>query len=146
MLRANYNTEISPCTGWGCVGGGWGGGGGAWNGSLHYYHLSIDMDDGIWLKCHECHNNVHSNVEADNMQYYSGAACCTGFPTDGNLHLLNFGPQATADNYAKPAWYTATGGWGGDTFRCNLRCHGKTMSACDYLGKADAGPGGGGWC
>jgi len=32
------------------------------------------------------------------------------------------------------------------TYRCNLNCHGKNMSSCQYRGKYDGGPGGGGWC
>lgn len=129
-------------------------GSGNWSGSLHWYHLSITWSGQTTndaIKCHECHNNVHSNVEANNTQYYSGASCCTGFTADGNTHLLNFGPQASPDSYAKPAWFYNSGwawGWGGGTgiFNCNLRCHGKTMSSCEYLGAFDGGPGGGGWC
>jgi len=114
-----------------------------WDNSLHYYHLSQQMSGNIYIKCHECHNNVHSNVEANNTQYYSGAACCTGWPADGNTHLVNFGPQATPDQYAKPAWFFQSSN---NVFRCNIRCHGKTMSGCMYLGAYDGGPGGGGSC
>ncbi len=119
-------------------------GGGVWSKSLHYYHLSMGpTSDGEYLKCHECHNNVHSNVEAYNTQYYSGASCCTGYPSDDKTHLLNFGPQATPDNYAKPAWfYNSTS----SVFQCNLRCHGMTMSSCEYRGAYDGTTGGGGWC
>ncbi len=123
--------------------GGWGGGGG-WGQSLHHYHLSQGTSDGVAITCHECHNNVHSNVEANNTQFYSGGGCCTGWPADDNTHLLNFGPTVTPDNYAKPAWYFA-GGFG-SVFRCNMRCHNKTMSSCEYRGLYDGGPGGGGWC
>jgi hypothetical protein len=117
------------------------GGFGQWSNSMHYFHLSQATQDNIPIQCHECHNNVHSNVEANNTQYHSGAACCTGFPADGNTHLLNFGPQATADQYAKPAWYVI-----GGLYACNLRCHGKTMTSCRYRGTYDGSAGGGGWC
>jgi len=135
---ADYNNEGENWTNFWASSGGMGGG---WGNSLHYYHLSQATSDSLPLTCHECHNNVHSNVEAYNTQYYSGASCCTGWPPDGNTHLLNFGPTVTASSYAKPAWYVSS-----NTYRCNLRCHGKTMSSCQYRGKYDGGPGGGGWC
>jgi len=119
-----------------------------WGASLHWYHLSQEFNDGIYIKCHECHNNVHSNVEANNTQYTNGAG--VGFTADGNTHLLNFGPNETPDQFAKPAWYWDTGPPPGDAtgpvFRCNLFCHGIEMRTCSYLGKADGGPDGDGRC
>ena len=113
-----------------------------WDASLHWYHLSMEQKNGTtYIKCHECHNNVHSNVEANNMQYTNGSG--GGFTADGNTHLLNFGPQEVADQYAKPAWYfDSTDG----VFRCNLFCHGIEMRSCSYLGKNDGGPDGDGRC
>ena len=106
-----------------------------WNSSLHYYHLTALTYDGIPIKCHECHNNVHSNVEAVNTQYYKTGPS-DGLITDGT-HLVNFGPQTMPLNYAKPAFYKDAEGY----FRCDLICHGTTMDSCSYLGEADGGPG-----
>ena len=109
-----------------------------WGGSFHNYHLSQVMTDNIPITCHECHNNTHSNVEANNTQYYDGATCCFGFPPDGNTHLINFAPNVTPDAYAKPAWLFIPAE---NQHACILRCHGRTMSSCRY-----GSVGGGGWC
>lgn len=109
-------------------------------GSLHYYHLKTGK-----IKCHECHYNVHSNVEATNTLYDNPNALGTGVPPDGNTHLINFAPHVQAKDGTKPAWY-----WDPDptvtqlqanypdntklqgVFRCNLVCHGRTMADCYY--------------
>ena len=109
----------------------------SWSASLHYYHLSTIMADGIRMKCHECHNNMHSNVEANNTQFYGDTANINHmYPPDGNTHLINFGPQAMPGSYIKPAFF-----WdntdGVKMFTCNMKCHGITMTSCKYRGQAD---------
>lgn len=103
--------------------------GNTWNANLHYYHLSTGA------VCHDCHHNVHSNVEAQNTIYGNGVGAL--LPSDAhdniydgkiNTHLLNFGPQATGQSSSKPRWY-----YDGSNFRCNLQCHGYTMSLCTYV-------------
>lgn len=95
-------------------------------GNLHYLHLSQTMSDAVYIKCHECHNNVHSNVEANNTQYYS--VSMASFASDNKTHLINFGPQATFKNYPKPAWYDA----GGGKFSCDLVCHNRNENNTQY--------------
>ncbi|MBI5235024.1 MAG: hypothetical protein HY886_02115, partial [Deltaproteobacteria bacterium] len=99
-----------------------------WNANLHIYHLNT------MAVCHDCHHNVHSNVEAQNTIYGNGLGA--QLPpddhdnlTDGKIdtHLLNFGPQETGQTASKPRWYYDNG-----RFRCNLVCHGRTMSLCSY--------------
>jgi hypothetical protein len=89
---------------------------GIWSNNLHMYHL---VRTGAY--CHECHYNVHSNAQARNTIYGSGAdtvvgvggapgvgedcvvgtAGCAGLPPDledgiqdgiSDTHLLNFAP------------------------------------------------------
>ncbi|MFQ5900142.1 MAG: hypothetical protein ACE5IH_01135 [Thermodesulfobacteriota bacterium] len=108
-------------------------------GSLHFFHLKTGK-----IKCHECHNNVHSNIEANNT-FYGIPGDPTTLPPDGNTHLINFGPNVQGNDYAKPTWYydptylvqfdnpalNFTG-----AFRCNLQCHNKTMKDCFYTPNA----------
>ena len=54
---------------------------GAGKGNLHYLHL-VDKTNAA---CHECHNNVHSNVQAANTDYKSSLGTDT--------HLVNFAPN-----------------------------------------------------
>jgi Doubled CXXCH motif (Paired_CXXCH_1) len=54
---------------------------GAGKGNLHYLHL-VDKTNAA---CHECHNNVHSNVQAANTDYRSSLGTDT--------HLVNFAPN-----------------------------------------------------
>lgn len=91
--------------------------GGAWDYNLHQYHLRLS---GAY--CHECHNNVHSNIEGPNTIYGDASGrvypdCGAGSPgnpsgnpltdppgclppdnedgiTDGvvDTHLINFAP------------------------------------------------------
>jgi len=89
-----------------------------WDFNLHMYHLKLS---GAY--CHECHNNVHSNIEAPNTIYGDGTGriypdCGAGSPGNPNgdplidppgclppedddgmidgvvdTHLLNFAPE-----------------------------------------------------
>ncbi|MEW6325591.1 MAG: hypothetical protein AB1515_09430, partial [Nitrospirota bacterium] len=89
---------------------------GIWQKNLHMYHL---VRTGAY--CHECHNNVHSNVQARNTIFGSGSGTvvgvsgaagfsgdctaptpgCVGLPPDAedgiidgisDTHLINFAP------------------------------------------------------
>jgi len=139
ITDADYNSEGELWTNFWASGSGMMGM--SWGASLHQYHLTLDLSPPI--TCHECHNNVHSNVEANNTQYYQGGACCTGWPADGNTHLLNFASSISESSYLKPAWYYDAAS---AVFRCNLTCHNQTMNTCSYKGAYDGGPAGGGWC
>jgi hypothetical protein len=134
-----------------------------WNGNLHMYHLQ-------WTgaMCHECHYNVHSNVEAQNTQYGDGkgnradrdVALCTGVTTgvtypclppdseDGisdnivDTHLINFSPKVEGTVASKPQWaYDAVN----KQFQCFLRCHNEIMNTCHY-GRSNGGTQGPPWC
>jgi len=75
----------------------------SWESNLHMYHM---MRTGAM--CHECHYNVHSNVQAQNTIFGDGTGCIGGTPTcpaglppddedgvsDGvsDTHLINFAP------------------------------------------------------
>jgi hypothetical protein len=75
----------------------------SWESNLHMYHLQR-----TGALCHECHYNVHSNVEAQNTIFGDGTGCIggtancpAGLPpdsedgiTDGvsDTHLINFAP------------------------------------------------------
>lgn len=75
----------------------------SWESNLHMYHLQR-----TGALCHECHYNVHSNVEAQNTIYGDGTGCIGGTPgcpaglppddedgiVDGvsDTHLINFAP------------------------------------------------------
>lgn len=57
-------------------------GGGEWDINLHMYHLKYSGS-----YCHECHNNVHSNIEAQNTVYGDGTGrvypdCGAGSPNN----------------------------------------------------------------
>lgn len=105
-----------------------------WEGNLHMYHLEF-----TGAYCHECHYNVHSNVEATNTIYGDGMGGL--LPPDSldgavdnvvNTHLINFGPQADGTLDAKPVWrYNDLGAQGGE-FKCFLRCHAEVMDNCAY--------------
>ena len=111
------------------------GGANWWNGNLHMYHL-----EWTGAYCHECHYNVHSNVEATNTIYGDGnGGLLPPDDVDGaldgvvNTHLINFGPQAEGTVAAKPVWK-----FEGDRFRCALRCHGEVMDFCSYQSPGSA--------
>ncbi|HET8759555.1 MAG TPA: cytochrome c3 family protein, partial [Nitrospiria bacterium] len=75
----------------------------SWESNLHMYHLQR-----TGAMCHECHYNVHSNVQAQNTIFGDGTGCIGGTPqcpaglppdaedgiTDGvsDTHLINFAP------------------------------------------------------
>ena len=121
-----------------------------WNGNLHMYHLQYSG-----AMCHECHYNVHSNVEAQNTIYGDGLGSIAGgggvsqdlqctIPTPGypclppdsedgildgviDTHLINFGPQAEGTIDTKPKWaYVWDSGQNAYRFKCFLRCHNET--------------------
>lgn len=98
------------------------GGIGAGRGNLHQVHL-VDRTN---ASCHECHYNVHSNVQAANTDYRNVPP---GTPT----HLVNFAPTVRpfpasrgsdpyyGDNPTKPRWGRTPGG---DPY-CFAGCHDK---------------------
>ncbi len=118
-------------------------------GNLHMLHLIGRTN----ARCHECHNNVHSNVEAGNTIFVGmdDATFKADNPGhDKNSHLLNFQPNLKGNRVAtQPMWgagHMVNGplskGSGVDDYSettavpdsgghrgpgCNLRCHGFTM-------------------
>lgn len=69
------------------------GGGGPWDINLHIYHLRLSGS-----MCHECHNNVHSNVEAQNTNY--GDSSGRVYPTCG---YNSPDPQGNTDSVGNPS-------------------------------------------
>ncbi|MFZ5861465.1 MAG: cytochrome c3 family protein [Nitrospirota bacterium] len=75
----------------------------SWESNLHMYHLQR-----TGALCHECHYNVHSNVQAQNTIFGDGTGCIggttgcpAGLPPDdedgvadgvSDTHLINFAP------------------------------------------------------
>lgn len=144
-----------------------------WDANLHIYHMSLGA-----VYCHECHNNVHSNIEAPNTIYGDGTGriypnCGAGSPgnpfgnsfndppgclppdnddgiADGvvGTHLINFAPGVVEGATAsKPKWYVdVIAGTNQTFFRCDLRCHGITMSTCHYKPSTFLPVGGSLWC
>ena len=128
-----------------------------WNGNLHMYHLQY-----TGAMCHECHYNVHSNVEAQNTQYGDGLGTradrdiskCSGSLTGGitypclppdsedgisdgviDTHLINFSPKVEGSIALKPRWaYDLVN----KQFQCFLRCHNEIMNTCHY-GRTNGG-------
>ncbi len=122
-----------------------------WNGNLHIYHMTY-----TGAICHECHYNVHSNVEAVNTAYGDrgdpnnciggvtdiGAgltkACTPPDDEDGmpdgvaDTHLINFGPQADGNLAIKPWWFYDLTDPTKPQFRCFVTCHGNIMNTCAY--------------
>src|SRR3989338_5298306 len=132
ILRAPYNTNVYYTgTNFGGTGNGW------WTANLHAEHLSASTylgSEGGQAVCHECHHNVHSNVEAQNTIYGDGlGGMLPPDSEDGILdgvsstHLLNFGPQAEGATGLKPRWY-----YDGEYYRCDMYCHGANMNYCWY--------------
>jgi hypothetical protein len=108
-----------------------------WNGNLHMYHLRWSG-----AMCHECHYNVHSNVEALNTIYGDGlggslADDSVDGITDGvrGTHLINFGPTVEGTTAQKPMWF-----YDGTAFRCYLRCHNEVMDSCAYQSTSTGTP------
>jgi hypothetical protein len=113
-----------------------------WEGNLHMYHLRWSG-----AMCHECHYNIHSNVEALNTIYGDGSGgslppdSVDGM-TDGvvNTHLINFAPTVEGTTGIKPMWF-----YDGTAFRCYLRCHNEVMDSCAYQA-AQSGTPNARWC
>ncbi|MBI3811983.1 MAG: hypothetical protein HY283_07245 [Nitrospirae bacterium] len=111
-----------------------------WNGNLHMYHLRWSG-----AMCHECHYNIHSNVEALNTIYGDGHGGL--LPPDGTddgsgnadgvigTHLINFGPTVEGTTNTKPNWW-----YDGSAFRCYLRCHNEVMDSCAYQATSTGTP------
>ncbi len=124
---------------------------GTTGGNLHMLHLIGRTN----ARCHECHNNVHSNVEAGNtvfvgMNTPEFMADNPGHET--NSHLLNFQPNIKGNRVPdQPMWGAGAivngplgGQVGADNDNdfdhatdpnkrhrgpgCNLRCHGFDMN------------------
>jgi hypothetical protein len=100
-----------------------------WSGNLHQFHIQMSGS-----YCHECHNNVHSNIEAQNTKYGDGMG--GSLPPDSKdgmsdgisgTHLLNFGPTVTGSIDYKPRWF-----FQGNRMSCYLSCHNVTMDSCSY--------------
>jgi hypothetical protein len=92
---------------------------GAGRGNLHQVHL-VDRTN---ASCHECHNNVHSNVAAVNTDYRN-------VPPGTPSHLVNFAPTVRAypgndpwygDRPTKPRWGRTPSG----DYYCFAGCHDK---------------------
>ncbi len=108
-----------------------------WNGNLHMYHLR-------WTgaMCHECHYNVHSNIESLNTIFGDGRG--GDLPTDDvdgitdgviGTHLINFGPLVEGTTDLKPRWF-----FDGSAFRCYMRCHNEVMDSCAYQANSTGTP------
>ncbi|MBI5756431.1 MAG: hypothetical protein HZA12_05840 [Nitrospirae bacterium] len=101
-----------------------------WDGNLHKYHLKY-----TGAYCHECHYNVHSNIESANTIYGDGnGGELWSDSADGILddiigtHLVNFAPGRVAGkSYGKPKLYYTQ-----NRIYCNLSCHNVDMSTCFY--------------
>lgn len=109
-----------------------------WRGNLHKFHLRY-----TGAYCHECHYNVHSNVEATNTIYGNGLG--GQLPDDSEdgmndgvigTHLINFAPGVVSGKFfEKPRWFRD-----GDKFRCDLNCHNVDMYTCVYGAPPTAPP------
>lgn len=108
-----------------------------WNGNLHMYHLR-------WTgaMCHECHYNIHSNVQAINTIYGDGRG--GQLPDDAEdgmddgvigTHLINFSPMVEGTVDIKPKWF-----YDGSAFRCYMRCHNEIMNSCAYQATSTGTP------
>ncbi len=141
-----------------------------WDINLHMYHLQLSGS-----MCHECHNNVHSNIEAKNTIYGDGSGrvypnCGAGSPgnpggnpmtdppgclppdnEDGMMdgvvstHLINFAPGLVEGATATLPRWYMEGDGSSTRFRCDLKCHNITMSTCHYK-PSDNEPNRPDWC
>ncbi|MDC4206783.1 MAG: hypothetical protein MPW13_20805 [Candidatus Manganitrophus sp.] len=115
-------------------------------GNLHMLHLVGRTN----ARCHECHNNVHSNIEAGNTIYVGFNDPTFVLENPGHnldTHLINFQPNIKGSRIPdQPMWGAgrlvngfnqAANGINGPTVNdyaaghrgpgCNLRCHGQPM-------------------
>ena len=92
--------------------------------------------------CHECHYNIHSNIEATNTIFGDGRGGM--LPADGvdgindgviGTHLINFGPTVEGTTAQKPMWF-----YDGSSFRCYMRCHNEVMDSCAYQATGTGSP------
>ncbi|VAX32022.1 Cytochrome c family protein [hydrothermal vent metagenome] len=123
---------------------------GTQGGNLHMLHLIGRTN----ARCHECHNNVHSNVESGNTIFVGMND--PKFKADNpghemSTHLINFQPNITGNRVPdQPMWGAGNivngpdGGQSGTSSNndydnpnkvgdhkgpgCNLRCHGFAMN------------------
>ncbi|RMF86140.1 MAG: hypothetical protein D6736_15810 [Nitrospinota bacterium] len=97
--------------------------------NLHWVHL-VDRVDKSRAVCHNCHYNVHSNVEATNTQYRIDGVLYTTPPSHVHTHLINFSPDVQPfGGRTKPEWWINTTT---RERRCYLRCHGSEMDGLQY--------------
>ncbi|HET6923418.1 MAG TPA: cytochrome c3 family protein [Anaeromyxobacteraceae bacterium] len=97
------------------------GGVGAGRGNLHWVHL-VDRTNAA---CHECHYNVHSNVQAANTDYRNVSMA--------DAHLVNFAPtveafpaaRGTDPNFGDQPTKPRYGRTLSNQPYCFLSCHGK---------------------
>jgi hypothetical protein len=110
-------------------------------GNLHMLHLVGRTN----ARCHECHNNVHSNVEAGNTVYVGLNDSTFVSENPGHnldTHLINFQPNIEGSRVqSQPMWGAGKMvngfnlvpstvddyGVGHRGPGCNLRCHGQLM-------------------
>lgn len=115
--------------------------GGGETGNLHYVHLLGRAK----ARCHECHYNVHSNIESGNTLYvnlpgledlFNGVSKNPGHAS--STHLINFAPEVAPWQYNNPVWGNGpdiNNGIAPSTLNdnkykgpgCNLRCHNFEM-------------------
>lgn len=110
--------------------------GGGETGNLHYVHLLGRAK----ARCHECHYNVHSNIESGNTLYVNlpgledllnGVIKNPGHAS--STHLINFAPEVAPWQYNNPVWGNGANvnpGAEANDYNgpgCNLRCHNFEM-------------------
>ena len=115
---------------------------GSWTGNLHKFHLKAGS-----AYCHECHNNVHSNVEATNTIYGNGAG--GELPDDAedgivdgvvSTHLINFAPRLVTGSFGdKPKWFLDTASFPGPVMSVLSSCHDIDMNSCFYAAPVNSG-------
>ncbi len=113
--------------------------GGVKGGNLHLLHLVGKTN----ARCHECHNNVHSNIEAGNTIFVGMNDAQFKSDNPGHemsSHLINFQPNIKGNRVEnQPMWgagHMVNGpastnddyGGGHKGPGCNIRCHGQRMN------------------
>ncbi len=107
---------------------------GSWDGNLHKFHLKF-----TGAYCHECHYNVHSNIESTNTIYGDGTGGSLWADADDGVadgvigtHLINFAPGLVTGKFGgKPQISFAQ-----DKIYCGLVCHNVDMAGCSYSAKS----------